>query len=129
MARPGPAPRRGPHHRGDEGCRGDLADLDLRPRRRRLPGPFRVRLRGHLRAAAPAGRVRREERQEALVTASDLDWTIVRPARLTSNPATGRLRAAQRLKISIRDSGSRADVAQSVVTELEHGTHLLTAPT
>lgn len=35
-----------------------------------------------------------KERQEALVTASDLGWTIVRPARLTNNPATGRLRAA-----------------------------------
>lgn len=33
------------------------------------------------------------------------------------------------MKISIRDSVSRADVAQFVVTELGHGTHLLTAPT
>jgi putative NADH-flavin reductase len=70
-----------------------------------------------------------KERQEALVTASDLDWTIVRPARLTNSPATGRLRVAQRMKISIRDSVSRADVAQFVVTELEQGTDLLTAPT
>ena len=29
-----------------------------------------------------------KERQEALVTASDLDWTIVRPARLTNGPLT-----------------------------------------
>ena len=70
-----------------------------------------------------------KERQEALVTASGLDWTIVRPARLTNGPATGRLRAEPRLKISIRDSVSRADVAHFVVTELERATHLRTAPT
>jgi len=70
-----------------------------------------------------------KERQEALVSASDLDWTIVRPARLTNGPVTGRLRALPRLPISIRDSVSRADIAEFVLTELEHGDHLLSAPT
>ena len=70
-----------------------------------------------------------KERQEALVAASDLDWTIVRPARLTNGPATGRIRAQPRLKISIRNSVSRADIAEFVLDELEHGHHLLTAPT
>jgi len=70
-----------------------------------------------------------KERQEALVTASDLDWTIIRPARLTNGPATRRLRAKPRLPISIRDSISRADVAEFVLTELEHGNHPLSAPT
>jgi putative NADH-flavin reductase len=70
-----------------------------------------------------------KERQEALVTASDLDWTIIRPARLTNGPATGRLRAQPRLPVTIRDSISRADVAQFVLGELNDGTHLLTAPT
>ena len=69
-----------------------------------------------------------KERQEALVTASDLDWTIIRPARPTNGPATGRLRARPRLPV-IRDSISRADVAQFVLGELKDGTHLLTAPT
>ena len=70
-----------------------------------------------------------KERQEAVVAASDLDWTIVRPARLTNGPATGRLRAQARLPVTIRDSISRADVAQFVIHELEYGEHLLTAPT
>jgi putative NADH-flavin reductase len=70
-----------------------------------------------------------KERHEALVTASDLDWTIIRPARLTSGPATGRLRAQPRLPVTIRDRVSRADVAQFVLGELRDGTHLLTAPT
>ena len=70
-----------------------------------------------------------KERQEALVTASDLDWTIIRPARLTNGPLTRRLRAGPRLPISIRDSASRDDVAEFVLTELEHGHYLLSAPT
>ena len=70
-----------------------------------------------------------KERQEALVTASDLDWTIIRPARLTHGPATGRPRAQPRLPVTIRDSVSRADVAQFVLGELKDGTYLLTAPT
>jgi putative NADH-flavin reductase len=70
-----------------------------------------------------------KERQEALVTASDLDWTIIRPARLTNGPATGRLRAQPRLPVTIRDSIGRAHVAQFVLGELNDGTHLLTAPT
>ena len=70
-----------------------------------------------------------KERQEALVTASDLDWTIVRPARLTNGPLTRRLRAEPHLRISIRDSVSRADVAEFVLNELDHGNHLLSAPT
>ena len=44
-------------------------------------------------------------------------------------PLTRRLRAQPRLRITIRDSVSRADVAEFVLTELEHGNHLLSAPT
>jgi putative NADH-flavin reductase len=55
-----------------------------------------------------------KERQEAVIRASDLDWTILRPAMLTNGPLTGRYRtwsgaapgpAASRI--------SRADVASS----------------
>jgi putative NADH-flavin reductase len=70
-----------------------------------------------------------KERQEAIVAGSGLDWTIVRPARLTNGPATGRLRAQPRLRVSIRNSVSRADVATFVIQELENGDHLRTAPT
>ena len=70
-----------------------------------------------------------KERQEAVVSASDLDWTIVRPARLTAGPATGSVRAAPRLRLGVRSSISRADVADFVLAELASGEHLLTAPT
>jgi hypothetical protein len=69
-----------------------------------------------------------KERQEALVTVGDLDWTIIWAARLTNGPATGRLRARPRLPVTLRDSISRADVAPFVLGDLEDGTHLLTAP-
>jgi putative NADH-flavin reductase len=128
-AGPQPLPRRLPHHLRHANGRGEPADLDLQSRRRRCPRPLRIRVRTHLRAATLAGRVRRQGTQEAIVAASHLDWTIVRPARLTNGPATGRLRAQARLPVTIRDSISRADVAQFVVDELEHGEHLLTAPT
>jgi uncharacterized protein YbjT (DUF2867 family) len=70
-----------------------------------------------------------KEREEALVTASDLDWTIIRPRAADQRPRTGRLRAEPRLRISIRNSVSRADVTEFVLAELEHGDHLLSAPT
>jgi uncharacterized protein YbjT (DUF2867 family) len=85
------------------------------------------------RIVIPLRRLRAEfadkERQEALIAASDLDWTIVRPARLTNAPATGRVRAQPRLRLTIRDSISRADVAAFLLHELHRGEHLLTAPT
>jgi putative NADH-flavin reductase len=59
-----------------------------------------------------------KERQEAAVRASGLDWTIVRPARLTDGLATGRYRAAERIKLGLRSGISRADVADFVVREL-----------
>ena len=70
-----------------------------------------------------------KERQEAIVASSGLDWTIVRPARLTNGTATGRLRVQRRLRVSIRNSVSRADVAAFVIGELADGNHVRTAPT
>ncbi len=48
--------------------------------------------------------------------ATDLDWTIVRPGRLTDEPGTGRIQAARRLD----DFGEipRADVAETMVASL-----------
>lgn len=49
--------------------------------------------------------------------ATDLDWTIVRPGRLTDEPGTGRIRAAEYLD----DYGQipRADVAETLVACLD----------
>lgn len=49
--------------------------------------------------------------QEDLVRASTLDWTIVRPARLTDAPASGGVRTGTDLRLGLRDTVSRADLA------------------
>jgi uncharacterized protein YbjT (DUF2867 family) len=54
-------------------------------------------------------------RQEEVLRNSDADWTIVRPSRLTGEPARQRMAVAERLRYSPRASISRADVARFMV--------------
>ncbi|TVP54663.1 MAG: SDR family oxidoreductase [Gemmatimonadales bacterium] len=49
---------------------------------------------------------------------SDLDWTIVRPGRLTDEPGTGRVRVAPRIETS--GSVTRSDTAAVLVAALDH---------
>lgn len=58
---------------------------------------------------------------EALVMASDLDWTIARPTRLTSGPGAGAWQAATDLRTSSAASIPREDVARFLVACLEEG--------
>jgi putative NADH-flavin reductase len=59
-----------------------------------------------------------KETQEQLIRQSTLDWTIVRPARLTTGPRTGTYRMQSNLKFSWRSSISRADVADCMLRQL-----------
>jgi putative NADH-flavin reductase len=59
-----------------------------------------------------------KERQEALIRQSAVDWTIVRPARLTDGPWTGTYRAGNALRFPANASISRADVADFVLRQL-----------
>lgn len=68
-----------------------------------------------------------KERQEALVKASGLDWTIVRPGGLTNGPATGQYRSGLDPKISAGQV-ARADVAAFVLQQLTDDTYLHKAP-
>lgn len=68
-----------------------------------------------------------KERQEAIVKASGLDWTIVRPGGLTDGPATGRYRAGVDPKI-VAGQVSRSDVAAFVLQQLTDDTYLHKAP-
>jgi uncharacterized protein YbjT (DUF2867 family) len=52
-----------------------------------------------------------KEMQEAAVRASDLDWTIVRPVKMTDEPAKGNVQYGERLRWSMLSSISRADTA------------------
>ena len=53
---------------------------------------------------------------EALIMASKLEWTILRPPRLTDGPATGKVEAGPDLPLSGGASISRADLAHYAVT-------------
>jgi putative NADH-flavin reductase len=61
---------------------------------------------------------------EQIVAASNLDWTIVRPPRLTNGPLTERYQIADNRFPSGRRTLSRADVAHFLLDELKRGAHL-----
>ncbi len=63
-----------------------------------------------------------KEAQEQLIQQSNLDWTIVRPSRLTNGPRTGRYRMQSSLEFSTQSSISRADVADSMLRQLTDST-------
>jgi putative NADH-flavin reductase len=61
---------------------------------------------------------------ERIVTASGLDWTIVRPPRLTNGAITENYRVEDGRMPAGRQTISRADVAHFLLTELERGVHM-----
>lgn len=68
-------------------------------------------------------------RQEAMTMASDLDWTIVRPAAFTDGPETGQYKhgfstAQKNLSLKI----SRADVARFMLSQLTNKQYLRKTP-
>jgi putative NADH-flavin reductase len=58
-------------------------------------------------------------RMEDVLRDSDLDWTIVRPPRLTDKPVTGRYRTAYGQNIRRGVFASRADVAHYMLSVLD----------
>ncbi len=62
-----------------------------------------------------------KDRQEALVRASRLAWTLVRPGFLTNGPYTGRYRVVSELGGITATKISRADVADYLLRELASG--------
>lgn len=62
-----------------------------------------------------------KDRQEALILASDLDWTIVRPVILTNSAATGRIKVLREPAQWRNGLVSRADVAAYCVDAVEKG--------
>ncbi len=61
---------------------------------------------------------------ERIVIASNLDWTIVRPPRLTNGPLTERYQIADNRFPPGKRTLSRADVAHFLLDELKHGAHV-----
>jgi uncharacterized protein YbjT (DUF2867 family) len=65
-----------------------------------------------------------KEKQELLVKASGLDWTLVQPVALTDRPASGQWLASNEGRIRKLDV-SRSDVASFLVGELVEPRHIL----
>jgi putative NADH-flavin reductase len=58
-----------------------------------------------------------KERMEAVVEASGLDWTVVRPPALSDGARTGDYRTGTRLPVRIWSRISRADLAEFLLAE------------
>lgn len=69
------------------------------------------------------------EAKEELIRASDLEWTIVRPPKLTGGPRTGRYRSGETISTwKPMPMISRADVAHFIVRELAEPSYIKCAP-
>jgi putative NADH-flavin reductase len=69
-----------------------------------------------------------KDRQESLIKASEVDWTIVRPGFLTNGPLTKNYRMLTDMTGVTAGWISRADVAHFFLTELESKQHLRQTP-
>ena len=65
---------------------------------------------------------------EKVISDGDLDWTLVRPARLVNTAGTGRYRVRPEFPPPGGRKISRADVAHFIVTTLEHDSWIGGAP-
>jgi len=69
------------------------------------------------------------EAKETLVRSSTLDWTIVRPPKLTNGPRTGKYRSGENVRTWIPlPTLSRADLADFMLRELETPAHVRGTP-
>jgi putative NADH-flavin reductase len=67
-------------------------------------------------------------RQEQIVRQSDLDWIIVRPARLTDGPKTGAYKTGAPMSIGINSKITRADVADFILKQVSDDSYLHKVP-
>lgn len=61
------------------------------------------------------------EEQEQIVESSNLEWTIVKPPRLTDLPPRNRVQASFTLRIGLMSRISRADLAAFILDEVHTG--------
>ncbi len=61
--------------------------------------------------------------QEAVTKNSGLDWTLVKPFRISGGKGTGRVRAHENVRISFLTHTPRPDLAEFLLKELMDGSH------
>jgi len=67
-------------------------------------------------------------RQEQIVQQSELDWIIVRPARLTDGPKTGAYKSGAPMSIGLNSKINRADVADFILKQVSDNSYLHKVP-
>jgi len=67
-------------------------------------------------------------RQEQIVQQSELDWIIVRPARLTDGPKTGAYKSGAPMSIGLNSKITRADVADFILKQVSDNSYLHKVP-
>lgn len=78
--------------------------------------------------ASLANKMRDKEAMETLIEESDVDWTVVRPPKLTDRRPTGRYRTGVDLPIRLTSAISRADLADFLLREAVDGDYLRRFP-
>lgn len=71
-----------------------------------------------------ADRLAEAELQEHIIQQSDLDWTILRPARLVDAAGTGNHTVAAELKTGLASKTVRADLAKALLDEAQANTYV-----
>ncbi len=99
-----------------------VTSLGVGNSKNQVPFFFKTLMKTVLRSA-----IEDKERQERVVMASGLDWTIVRPGGLTDGPATGKYVYGLNPKIKAGQV-SRADVADFLLLQLENDEFLHKTP-
>ena len=67
-------------------------------------------------------------RQEEIIRRSNLDWIIVRPARLTDVPGVGTYKVGAPLHIGLNAKIGRADVADFILKQVSDNSYLHKVP-
>ena len=99
-----------------------ISSLGVGESKDQVPFAFKMLMKTVLRKA-----MQDKEAQEALVKATNLDWTIIRPGGLSNEPASGNYKAGLDRSISA-GMVSRADVAAFALQEMVSPQYLHQAP-
>lgn len=67
-------------------------------------------------------------RQEQIVRQSDLDWVIIRPARLIDGPQRGKYKVGNHLSIDMNAKITRADVADFILKQVSDNSYVHQVP-
>lgn len=99
-----------------------VTSLGVGDSRTQVPIAFKLLMQTVLRAS-----MQDKERQEEIVRASGLDWTIVRPGGLTDDPVTGKYTVSTGRDV-VAGRIARADVADFILNQLSSAEYVGQAP-